>query len=1079
MGLITHLLFFCKNVSIIIIKGDDIVSSYNRSKHRGQNPMSEYLLKLQLIVNNTEFKNKAEADKYETFDTKQYGNAYVNAVLKKDSYNSYEYDDVYVYKTLLDNGIDEETAFKYMKNPNMIPPKIKGIMLEESRAKRIASYVEPNKYYAMLTGKPFQGTEKIKPEKVILIPDEFFEMYKYDGVISRSQPIHEMPAKYQELFMNSVYYKQVMAANPRSRYLKYIGSNAIPIHISRPARDGDILNINEGKLTTYNEIFGNISVSPDIVHKFVNIYNETRNYVYNTLRGDFSNIYKNYDSFIRFLTIYLSIGNAMNEFMKKSANMIYMNSVTAHDFFMLYGLPSAIMEGNTMMKFLKQFRLILMDKGTNVVYRVKDLIGYEYTEIYTLVMVKQQVFQDGVPVYKYIDGKAIPEQEIVFRRLGTTDENTSYFQFKENRTTYSREEITSGDPRWWESDEVVQMINGMNYTLSNSKYIQLSTHMSMADVWWQCVILLRGLLDNKSETQLSKLSLCVSINDTSDISVFDAVLVLIILMNNQLKDFRGNPIQGNIYLTNGRYNGTDKCVDMLFNGLYQGIPYIKGFSYKKGQYVGERTNDGGVILYEVINDFVGDISIEEEISRGNIRLSDKEEASPKDLVPGLPFKVASFDFKLRENKPEFYKSIAEKKYIEPDVLLPMLDKVLDREYNNIGEVLMNDVKKIYKYLENKLRDAVTIHQFRQVTDMYYNLFLVDPVRNDWYDSIGFEIDEILTDSYNITKLELDSLKSFYSSSNKDDSNFVTFEYNGKTYAISLYDILNKNVCDIEVNNEKPFNDAKFVEAFNKYIKNDFVSNSLLSCSGMSQNIKTSYKSIIVDKVTLDVGNTSNGPKTFDALLFRSNPSLYKYIMGIKSNSESSIMLMRAIVKALEDYTNTSLSGLTFKTLGESEYIRILKEVITYFKSYMVEFSKEDFVYVFDGLFDNGGNSNMLNLYDEVVSGDINVLPSDSLSLFDVSCADAELGMKDDNSHMLHDEAVFRLQGTYQSILDTGYEIWYDDGKRIIRTPLDINPSTDVIANIIPVKENDSVSYKIIINKNNVDMIPPGYYGNVL
>ena len=89
-------------------------------------------------------------------------------------------------------------------------------------------------------------------------------------------------------------------------------------------------------------------------------------------------------------------------------------------------------------------------------------------------------------------------------------------------------------------------------------------------------------------------------------------------------------------------------------------------------------------------------------------------------------------------------------------------------------------------------------------------------------------------------------------------------------------------------------------------------------------------------------------------------------------------------------------------------------------------------------------------------------------------------MKDDNSHMLHDEAIFRLQGTYQSFLDTGYEIWYDDGKRIVRTPMNINPSTNVIANIISVKENDSsVSYKIIINKNNVDTIPPGYYGNVL
>ena len=118
------------------------MSSYKNANHKAQNPMSEYLLKLQLIVNNTEFKDKELADKYETYETKQYGNAYVNAVLKKDSYNSYEYDDVYVYNTLINNGIDEDTAYKYMKNQNMIPPKIKGIMTRERKKAKAQQIVD-------------------------------------------------------------------------------------------------------------------------------------------------------------------------------------------------------------------------------------------------------------------------------------------------------------------------------------------------------------------------------------------------------------------------------------------------------------------------------------------------------------------------------------------------------------------------------------------------------------------------------------------------------------------------------------------------------------------------------------------------------------------------------------------------------------------------------------------------------------------------------------------------------------------------------------------------------------------------
>jgi hypothetical protein len=104
-----------------------------------------------------------------------------------------------------------------------------------------------------------------------------------------------MPAKYQELFMNTVYYKEMLRKYPQARYLRYIGSNSIPIEVSRAAKDGEIIHINTSKLSTYHEVFGNVVVTPDIVHKYINTYKETRDYVYDTLRGDFNEIYANYD----------------------------------------------------------------------------------------------------------------------------------------------------------------------------------------------------------------------------------------------------------------------------------------------------------------------------------------------------------------------------------------------------------------------------------------------------------------------------------------------------------------------------------------------------------------------------------------------------------------------------------------------------------------------------------------------------------------------------------------------------------------------------------------------------------------
>lgn len=985
------------------------------STNKANNPMSEYLLQIQLIVSNTEFKNRSEASKYETLDSKLKGEEYVRAVLKTDIFESYEYDSNIVYDLLNRAGYDDDKIMYMIKNPTTIPQVYKAQLLEDARNVRIANYVEPNKYYMDLTGNPSSDKDEV------LVPDEFYEIYENDAQLQRNMPIHKMPYKYQELFMNSKYYKEIIDKYPDITYLKYIGSNSIPIEVSRPAKDGEIIKINTNKLSTYNDIFGNITVSSSLIHLYTNIYQETRDYVYNTLKGNFSEIYENYDSFIRFLTIYLSIGDTLNELMKKSTSMIYMNNVTANNFFMLYGLPSVIMEGSSMIDFLKKFRLLLMDKGTNVVYRVKDMIGYEYTDIYTLVMVKQQIFEDGVPIYvKDENGNKVPKQRIVFRRLGTADDNTSYFKFREQDKEYPWEEIYSGDPRWWNSPEVESMLNDMNYTLSNSKYIQLSTHMSMEDIYWQSTILLRGLLDRKQETSFAQLSLNYNINGSSDMSIFEAVLILVIMMDWQLKDFAGRTLSGDIYIPNGMYNGKMACLDMLFNGL-------------------------------------------------------KPDGTPNDLKQGIPFKISSFNFDIRDKDPLFYNSIKSMDYIEPDIFFPMLDSVLDMEYNNVGEVLMKDVKSIYNYLRDKLLSTTTIHQFRQVTDVFNHLFLVDPIR-DWYQDLSFDTDAILCDEFQITQNELSSLKSVFPEkpNTTEYTGEFSVEYNNKTYPISLFEVLNYDVTAITINNSQPFNDSNFIKEFNKVLAT-YTSTELLKSQHISQSIKSNYKKIIESKIILDTGNTQYGPKTFEAMLFRYNPSLYAHIMLLKSEPASMVLLMRSIVKALENYTNTSLTALQFRVVGVDEYMDILKEVISYFKSYMVEFTKTEFVYIFGGIFDNGGNSDMLRLYDEIAATKVKMIPKDSLSLYDVSYLTTKMCVHDDNTNILHDEAIFRIKATYEKLRNLGYEVWYDDGKSITKRPLPIPYDEKVVANIV--KSSDSSTspsaYKIIINKQNTD----SYYGN--
>lgn len=674
-----------------------------------------------------------------------------------------------------------------------------------------------------------------------------------------------------------------------------------------------------------------------------------------------------------------------------------------------------------MIEFLKKFRLLLMDKGTNVVYRVKDLVGYQDTDIYTLVMVKQQEFKEGKPVYTYDEkGNRQPVSRIVFRRLGTTDDNTSYFKFRESKKEYDWRDIADGDPRWWNDPTTEAMLQDMNYTLSNSKYIQLSTHMSLSDIWWQCVIFLRGLLDRRQETSTTTIGINRDINGSSTMTVYDAVLSLIIMMQWQLVDFNGRTLSGDMYIPMDGYN---QCIDMLFNGL-------------------------------------------------------DDDGSPLPLKEGRPFKIASFNFDVRSTDMERYQSLQAYDYLDPDYFVPMVDKVLDLSNTNTGDMLMTDIKLIYKYLEEKLRSSRTIHEFRQASEAYNLLFLVDPIR-DWFDNSNLETDKLICEKYGIQQIEFEQLKYFFHANGTplaDKTDYVTIHYNDTDYKVYLYDVLNENVYLYEIDGEYLFRNHTFVGLFEAAITiGNPDRDKRVRRSTLSQIVKDNYQRIIIDKVNIDLGSSIYGPTTFENLLMMENPTLYEYMLQQKADSnENIITMLRAIIKALEQYSNSSLAALECKALGSEEYFRILKEVITYFKSYMIEFTKDEFTYIMGGLFDNGGNSDMLKLFDEISHGTMEIAPGDSLTLYDVSHATTQYNFGDDNTGVMYDDVLFRLKAAYKDIKNTGYDIWYDDGKRITKNGFSIDDDTEIVANIV---HDKSGGIKIIIHVNNLDVIPPNYYGN--
>ena len=998
-----------------------------------KSPISEYLFKLQLIVSNTTFKNKVEAEKYETLEMSKAAHDYLAAVTNTDIFSSYTYTQDEVINVLLQHNKTPEQIQFMLKYPHTMSIDIQRELMKPHHDYIIEHYKEKNRYYLNLMGMPYLEGPDNQHDPIIRIPDAFYNRYASYPELAQGTPVHELSPQFQEIYINSEYYQKALEEYPHVDYLKYLGTNSIPLTVSRPTRDGYIMKINNNKLSTYHPSFGVVNVTPDIVHKFTQVYGEVHNYVFYTLRGDFDQIYANYDEFIRFLTIYLTIGNCMNEFIKESSSLIHMNQITADNLFNLYGLPSVIMEGTSMIDFLKKFRLLLMDKGTNSVYRVKDLIGYDYTDIYSLIMVKQQVFAEtGHPMYIVINGESVPRQNIVFRRVGTTADANSYFRFKmETNSILERRfppveddsderQISSGDPRWWETKEVNDALRDMNYTLSNSKYIQLSTHLSLADIWWQSVILLRGLLDKKLQTDSQRISINFNINGSTDLTVFDTVLCLVIMMNNQL-GFRGD-----MYYSD---------VDKLFNGL-------------------------------------------------------EPDLTPRPLIDGNKFLIASFDFDLKKNgdKLEWYRSLGSQTYLEPIKFKEMIDKVYDDHTKNVGEVLMVDIRLIYDYLVDKLLKSTTITEYRQVADAYNNLFLVSPIR-EWDDTNDNEfVDETICNEFGISESDYKTFCEHFPKRPMNDTTGASCDffvnYQDHNYPIWLYDVMNKDTKTLFVSetlsqpeggyyfNDKEFRDA-FISALYRVGADKY--DERMASSSFPFTIRSEYKQIIEQKVLLDQKSTDEGTSTFMGLLYAKNPMLGRYVENLinEGNKDTIVLFIRSLIKGLDTYTSSNLGALEFRALGQERYISILKEVISYFKSYMVEFTKDEFILMFDNILDNGGNPNTFRLYDEFNHKTLTYRPIDSLAMFDVSRNLIHTHHVDDNNiGFLRDEAIIRLKMPYSKLLAKGFPVWYDDGVKITRTPFQgLTNDTIVIANIV--RANNS--YKAILHKSNIN--PDNYYGN--
>ena len=115
--------------------------------------------------------------------------------------------------------------------------------------------------------------------------------------------------------------------------------------------------------------------------------------------------------------------------------------------------------------------------------------------------------------------------------------------------------------------------------------------------------------------------------------------------------------------------------------------------------------------------------------------------------------------------------------------------------------------------------------------------------------------------------------------------------------------------DVKSLTQYPFTtDSAFVDKFNA-VMDTWHDSNIDNAIALNAVFRNQYQSIIKDKVSLDLSNTDYGPRTYEALLLRSNPVLYRGLMSMKSNMDSIVVLIKSIIRALEAYTNSKLIAL--------------------------------------------------------------------------------------------------------------------------------------------------------------------------
>lgn len=890
----------------------------NQGKQTG--PLLNLFKDIKKILEFMETKDSNEAESYETPESRDLAEMWINAKMEKDSYITYgKYWTISMFQDIVPNARLNDIKY-FMEHPNNIPLKFRDLLLIKGREAFLASYEEKNDYYRRLNGLPNYGT----PESEYIYLNKELQ----DRLHAPNEPLHMLSPLIQNNFMVMQEYKELLEDNPDKGYLRYLGMYKIDILTARRANDFDIIRFP----------LHNSGINPNLINSFAELYDNYREYVMVVLYNEnFEGIYENYRTFMKVLIKCFVLLQISNKALESVNDKQYLDDSILHILLSTYDIPNSLLLTNDIRRKLAINMLKLVrEKGTNeIYYNLVNILGYQDIIISKLMLMKGQQFDKANNYQANIDAN---DNEPYFIQLDIKNKDPYEAITSKSGQVYDYKSIIDNDPTWWDLPETRDILKNSNYSITDSKYITIEAVIHQIKYLFESIYFTRMILDNKETTDSFKIGI-PEIFGSKQISIYD-LMVFIISATCIASNLSGEiSIDDNLIATAG-FN-----FDIDLNSFTE---YINNTQYVEKERVLSFVEKLSVTDPSDLNRIYNDVMypmrewLESKISYSENR---------KEMIEYESIYRALYTYDISRNT-----------FLE-DFEMPM--EIIRKKYN-LSEEDINAFKHFYPRTISG--SAITVDKYNATHNesRYKYPFLNRLNQIDWNIHIVIDTPQGEDDRgylYFHDILNYDDLRTL---TNPDGTRvFMDWEDCDIGWEVN-YKAVNKAIELINNLDEDALNKA-FFQIETPVLNSN--GKKFLADEKLPDSIRAGiYRDILKDKIIMDMNGLAAPPKTYLEYLYRKNEELYNLLVGgnrFETDKEAWYEDVMRIVLSVETALDMHMKYFEQSIAGSELFFKPLVTLINHFKSTYVSIAKTSIKHVFDDKMDTGGNSNMFKLFDEI------------------------------------------------------------------------------------------------------------------